>query len=249
MIGSSSRKRAGFANRILNSRADAAGGLTFFWRGHASRRNSGIIWDHPFSSFSASVFGSSEHSIVICHKIFRRKSSPARNSTSRISSLEIQRLFNYKPDNWCAAQVRNMGVIEGNPPCSDNDWESIKKGSDAAIKKWISDQMSGKSCIVVLIGSNTAGRKWIEHETIEGWNSGKGVVGIYIHNLQNSNQEKTSKGANPFASITFEKTGKKLSSIVKAYDPPYSRSTSVHNYIKENLVGWIEEAISIRNSH
>ena len=93
--------------------------------------------------------------------------------------------FHYKPDNWRAAQVRNMGVIEGNPPCSDNDWESIKKGSDAAIKKWISDQMSGKSCIVVLIGSDTTGRKWINHEIIKGWNDGKGVVGIYIHNLKN----------------------------------------------------------------
>ena len=31
--------------------------------------------------------------------------------------------FHYKPDNWRAAQVRNMGVVEGNSPVSDNDWE------------------------------------------------------------------------------------------------------------------------------
>ncbi len=31
--------------------------------------------------------------------------------------------FHYKPDNWRAAQVRNMGVIEGNLVASDNDWE------------------------------------------------------------------------------------------------------------------------------
>jgi hypothetical protein len=39
-----------------------------------------------------------------------------------------------------------------------------------------------------------------------------------------------------------------LSSIVKAYDPPYSSSTSVYDYIKENLADWVEKAISIRNN-
>ena len=36
--------------------------------------------------------------------------------------------FHYKPDNWRAAQVRNIGAIEGNNPASDNDWEAVKKG-------------------------------------------------------------------------------------------------------------------------
>jgi len=72
--------------------------------------------------------------------------------------------FHYAPDNWRASQVRNMGVIEGNTPATDNDWESIKKGGDAAIQKWIDDQMDGKSVAIVLIGANTAGRKWIKYE-------------------------------------------------------------------------------------
>ena len=45
--------------------------------------------------------------------------------------------FHYVPDAWRASQVRNMGVMEGNQPASDNDWESIKKKGDAAIKSWI----------------------------------------------------------------------------------------------------------------
>ena len=36
--------------------------------------------------------------------------------------------FHYDVDAWRASQVRNMGVIEGNAPVSDNDWESVKKG-------------------------------------------------------------------------------------------------------------------------
>jgi hypothetical protein len=142
-----------------------------------------------------------------------------------------------------------MGVIEGNRPCSDNDWESITKGGDEKIKKWISEQMAGKSCVVVLIGADTAGRKWINHEIIKGWDDGKGVVGVYIHNLLNSSQEQSSKGLNPFASIGYGKTGKMLSAIVKAYDPPFSTSKYVYDHIKENLEDWVDEAISIRNNH
>lgn len=157
--------------------------------------------------------------------------------------------FHYKPDNWRASQVRNMGVIEGNRPATDNDWETIKKGGDERIKKWIADQMSGKSCVVVLIGSNTANRKWINHEITKGWDDEKGVVGIYVHNLKDNDQQQASKGSNPFASITHGKSGKKLSSIVKSYDPPRSTSKGVYEYIEEHLADWVEEAITIRSNN
>ncbi|MBP9019626.1 MAG: TIR domain-containing protein [Bacteroidales bacterium] len=155
--------------------------------------------------------------------------------------------FHYKPDNWRASQIRNMGVIEGNRPVSDNDWEQITRGGDEAIQDWISEQMEGKSCIIVLIGANTAGRKWIKYEIKKAWNDGKGVLGIYIHNLKDKEGEQSSKGINPFDDFTIN--GEKLSIIVKAYDPPYSTSKYVYDYIKEHLVDWVEEAIEIRNKY
>ena len=157
--------------------------------------------------------------------------------------------FHYKPDHWRASQVRNMGVIEGNRPCSDNDWETITQGGDEKIKKWIAEQLDGKSCAVVLISTNTAGRKWINHEIVKAWNDNKGVVGVYVHNLQDSDQKQSTKGTNPFASIKYGDSGKMLSAIVKAYDPPYKTSTFVYNHIKENLATWVEEAITIRDDH
>lgn len=154
--------------------------------------------------------------------------------------------FHYKPDNWRASQVRNMGVVDGNRPCSDNDWETITKGGDDKIKKWIAEQLDGKSCVIVLIGANTAGRKWINYEIVKGWDDGKGVVGVYAHNLLDSDKKQATKGDNPFASIKYGSTGKMLSSIVKAYDPPYTTSTNVYDYIKKNLSDWVEEAVTIR---
>jgi hypothetical protein len=157
--------------------------------------------------------------------------------------------FHYEADNWRAAQVRSMGVIEGNEPCSDNDWESVKKGGDAVIEKWIAKQLEGRTCAVVLVGSGTAGRKWITHEIQEAWNGGRGVVGIRIHNLKNQQQQQSLAGSNPFDNLHFvQNPSKYLSSVAKLYDPPYWQSTDVYAHIKDNLGAWIEEAIEIKNT-
>ena len=155
--------------------------------------------------------------------------------------------FHYKPDNWRASQVRNMGVVEGNQAVSDNDWEAVTRGGAAAIKRWIDDQMSGKSCVIVLIGSQTSGRKWINYEIGKAWDDGKGLLGIYIHNLRDANGDQSQEGANPFYRLSVN--GKRLSNIVKAYDPPYKRSTNVYAHIEENIADWVEEAIRIRSKY
>ncbi|ELY4448351.1 TIR domain-containing protein [Cronobacter malonaticus] len=157
--------------------------------------------------------------------------------------------FHYLPDNWRVATVCNIGAIDGNKPTSDNNWETIKKGGDTAIKEWIANEMSGKSCIVVLVGSDTANRKWINHEIIKGWNDGKGVVGIYINGLKDSNGNTSSKGNNPFDYINYGDTGKKLSTIVKCYNPSGSTSQEKYDWIKQNLAAAVEEAIEIRNNN
>lgn len=157
--------------------------------------------------------------------------------------------FHYVPDNWRAGQVRNIGVVEGNAPVSDNSWEEVKKKGDKAIQEWIDNELKGRSCTVVLIGENTAGRKWINYEIEKSWNDKKGVVGIYIHNLKDKSGKQSKKGNNPFASFTVGSDKKKMSEIVKAYDPPYTTSTFVYDHIKENLSKWVEEAISIRNNY
>jgi len=158
--------------------------------------------------------------------------------------------FHYKPDNWRASTVRNIGAVEGNKPASDNDWESITKKGDTAIQNWIDNQLSGRSCCVVLIGKDTAGRKWIKYEIENAWNDGKGVLGIYIHNLKDVNEKQTTKGKNPFEDFTMKRDGiTKLSSIVKAYDPPHTDSKKAYGYISDNLSKWIEDAIKIRNDY
>lgn len=140
-----------------------------------------------------------------------------------------------------------MGVVDGNKPATDNDWETIKKSGDAAIKKWIDEQLDGKSVSIVLIGEATAGRKWIDYEIKKAWENKKGLLGVHIHNLKDKDENQSKKGKNPFSSFSID--GKDLSSIVKAYDPPYSTSTSVYKHINDNLTDWIEGALEIRGKY
>lgn len=157
--------------------------------------------------------------------------------------------FHYKPDCHRAGQVRNIGVIQGNRAVSDNDWETVTKGGNAGIERWITNQMKGKSCTVVLIGSNTAKRKWITHEIIKSWDAGMGVVGIHINGLKNIDGKISSKGTNPFADITHGASKKKLSSIVKCYTPSGSTSKERYAWIAKYLEDAVEEAIEIRKKN
>ncbi|HDZ8840937.1 TIR domain-containing protein [Aeromonas dhakensis] len=157
--------------------------------------------------------------------------------------------FHFVPDVTRVSQVRNIGSLEANKPASDNDWETVKSGKDSAIKKWIADQMKGRTCTVVLVGEETANRKWINHEIVESWNKGMGVVGIYIHGLKNMNGNIANKGANPFDYITYGSEGKKLSSIVKCYNPQGTNSKERYAWISEHLENAVEEAIKIRKEN
>jgi len=157
--------------------------------------------------------------------------------------------FHYKPDCWRAGTVRNIGTVEGNKPASDNDWESVTKGGDDAIKRWITNQMQGKTCAVILVGANTANRKWINHEIVKAWDEGLGVVGIYIHGLKNSDGQTSAMGNNPFDYIGYGSTGKKLSSIVKCYNPQGNNSQERYDWISEHLSAAVEEAVVIRGKN
>lgn len=147
--------------------------------------------------------------------------------------------FHYKNDVFRVQQIRNMGLFEENQPATPNDWEEIKKEGKESIKKWIDDNLQGKSCLIVLVGSDTANRKWVQYEIKKAWDEGKGVLGIYIHNLKDPKTGKSKQGQNPFEQFEF-------SCVVKCYNP---KSSNAYNDIKENVANWIEEAIKIRKEY
>lgn len=157
--------------------------------------------------------------------------------------------FHHNADYWRASQIRFMAAVEGNTPVSDNEWEAITKNGSTAIRKWIDEQMDGKSCTIVLIGANTAGRLWIHYEIEKSWNEGRGLLGINIHGIKDEHGNPSFLGKNPFEDFIMEKSTTRLSNIVRVYNPPYYYSTNVCHYIGQNLKTWVEEAIAIRDAH
>lgn len=155
--------------------------------------------------------------------------------------------FHYQNDNWRVQQVRNIGKMEGQPLLQANGWEEIKKKGEAAIKKWISDNLVGKSCVVVLVGSETGTRRWVRHEIIEAWNSGKAVLGIRIHKLLNREGYASLAGPNPFEEISLN-SGALLSSKVSLVDPKGKDSKEVYGSISDSIESWVELAIASRKA-
>jgi len=151
--------------------------------------------------------------------------------------------FHYDNDNWRVAQVRNMRKVDDNSTFSDNDWEEVKLKSEDNIKKWIDDQLKMRSCIVVLIGFHTFQRKWVIYEIKRAYELKKGIVGIYIHNLKNNNEEPSKRGGNPFNKVWIDENTR-LSKYVTAYESPFTHSKRVYADIEEKIEGLIEDAIS-----
>lgn len=148
--------------------------------------------------------------------------------------------FHFDNDVMRVQQIRNMGMIDGNEPVSKNDWETVRKNGNAAIEKWIDDNMKYKRCVVVLIGTDTHKRPWVIHEIKKAWEDSRGLLGIHIHNLNCPNNGTCSKGKNPFDQFTFKTNGVVV--VPPVFDPPASNA---YNHIKDNLAAWVEGAIAL----
>jgi hypothetical protein len=142
--------------------------------------------------------------------------------------------------------VRNINALEGQALATPNAWEEVKRKGDAAIEKWIEGQMNGKSCVIVLVGAETASRKWVLHEISRGWNDKKGVLGVRVNKLLGSDSRPSTAGVNPFYSVTFKGTTRTLGSVAPLKEPAGADSKAVYATIANNIESWIEEAIAIR---
>jgi hypothetical protein len=145
--------------------------------------------------------------------------------------------FHFNDDNWRAGQVRNIGAVEGDKPVNGNKWEEVKEKSDDIIKAWIDKNLADKSCLVVLIGENTSSRKWVKYEINKAWELKKGVCGIYINKLSDSNGNQSKKGSNP------------LASYIPIFESGFTTSSYVYDDIKNNIESLVEKAITVRNQY
>lgn len=148
--------------------------------------------------------------------------------------------FHYERDIWRSSIVRNSWVTQDREAAGFWDaslWEEAKKKGSEALKKLIQQGLKNTSVTVVLIGNKTAERRWVKYEIIESHNNGKGLLGVYIHNIRDRDRYRDNKGRNPFDSIYIEEGAR------KTY---FSRLYPTYDYINDdgynNLGNWIEKA-------
>ena len=170
--------------------------------------------------------------------------------------------FHYEKDNWRVSQVRNNWVTKGkaNSFLDKAEWESIKKNGEGQIKNWINKQLKGTSITVVLIGTQTATRKWVNYEIEQSLANRNALLGIYIHNLKDRfGKTQSTKGKNPFRNwcIAKDSNGKKYiikvseyknnSGIFGKYKSANYLSVDTYNWKLNdgynNISKWIEKAI------
>ncbi|PPH30328.1 TIR domain-containing protein [Rathayibacter sp. AY1F9] len=149
--------------------------------------------------------------------------------------------FHYDNDAWRVQQIMNMGAVEGQPLLNSQEWEAVKKKGKAAIEEWIDEQMAYKKAVIVLIGSETADREWVDYEIRKAWTAKKPLIGVRINGLADSSGTADSAGADPFEKIPLAGGGK-ISDHVKIMTPNGSTSKDVHADIKANLSSWVDQA-------
>lgn len=148
--------------------------------------------------------------------------------------------FHYDRDIWRVSQIRNSGVVPlaGVTSAGFIDsaaWESIRRRGDDAIRNWIDGELEGTSVTVVLIGTETANRPWVNYEIKESVKRGNGLLGVYIDNVRDVQGQMCARGDNPFDSLTWTKSKRPLSETYPTYD-------WVTDDGRRNLSRWIEAA-------
>lgn len=156
-----------------------------------------------------------------------------RRSTASTGDIMAHRTFfsfHYEKDVWRATNVRNSSKLKPSitPEWIEASiWETAKTKGEAAVKKLIDDGLVGTTVTAVLIGSETASRKWVQYEIDASIERDNGLIGIYIHNIKDTNQKTATKGANP----------------LPAGYPTYDW---VNNVGHTNLGKWVDDAYDAR---
>jgi hypothetical protein len=149
--------------------------------------------------------------------------------------------FHFERDYWRVQQVMQFGAVEGQPLLNSQDWEKVKRQGETAIKNWIEKHMKYKQAVVVLVGSQTASRPWVEYEIAKAWNERRPLVGVRIHGLEDASGRTDSSGANPFSKVTL-KGGGNVGQHVALHTPSGANSRARYADIKKNLPTWVSNA-------
>jgi hypothetical protein len=110
--------------------------------------------------------------------------------------------FHYENDVWRATNVRNAGKVDAVASAGWNDasiWEDAKRKGKRRIERLIDAGLRGTSVTAVLIGTETASRRWVNYEIERSIAKGNGLLGVRIHRIRDQSGERSERGPVPGA--------------------------------------------------
>lgn len=149
--------------------------------------------------------------------------------------------FHYDNDVTRANVVRNSWVTRGKEAAGFIDkaeFEKIEMKGQTAIYNWIDNQLTGTSVTVVLIGSETLNRKYVQYEILQSYKKGNAIIGVQIGGIKNLSG-LTSISQSRYTKIGTDIYGKDIffSDVIQGF----------YNYSSDdgysNLGTWIENAV------
>jgi hypothetical protein len=118
--------------------------------------------------------------------------------------------FHYAPDVTRAWVVRNSWVtkvIQGQREDAgffdSSVFEAKERESDLVLKRFLREGLVNTTVTCVLVGKQTALRRWVRYEIFRSFIRGNGLLAIRIHSIPDLRKRTSEAGPNPFGSLSF----------------------------------------------
>lgn len=186
--------------------------------------------------------------------------------------------FHFQRDIFRVNQIRNHDVVRKQhtivPFYDSSLWEESQKKGVVALRSLINNSLKKSTVTCVLIGSETAQRRWVLYEIEESLRRGNAIFGIYLHNMKNIHGQLDQKGVNPFSrlyhtdrGLFFKRHAFSYQLIKSTGEPPEETNHTflsfllcktleitipVYDWVKEdgynNFGSWVEKAYATQNN-
>ncbi len=147
--------------------------------------------------------------------------------------------FDYDKDWSRMWNIRNCNQFRNNLEDSGlfrrrDRWESVRLKTDTAIRDWIDEGLDYSGVTVVLISGETWKSRWVKYEIAETERRRKGMFGIRVHNMLDTNRNYGVAGPDPFPHA----------GVYKSY-PIYDW---VNDDGYNNINRWVQQAATLARS-
>ena len=154
--------------------------------------------------------------------------------------------FHYENDINRSMTVRNSWVTQGKEAAGFVDkaeFEQIKRQGVNAVHNWIDKQLEGTSVTVVLIGTETLNRPFVQYEICKSIQRGNALIGVHINGIKDMRTLMTSARGNVHTVIGNYNNGTPVYFDVVC--------DGIYDYVAQNgysnMGNWIEAAARAHN--